>query len=258
MLTGTKKSSLNYSSAFQLILPSLSLTGAMPVANSSSILSYFSSFTLPSNAAVMEYAIATETALVADDVTGIGVADDILIPVIFAGTVIYVIINSDLDRGNVSADSRESFPTYKPDDSGIYKPLEAAIPLSNRMDNFAQRGKNNGKADDIGALKAKQEAGTLTNLEKQKLKRHEKIQVIGVPDKVKTKKIRYEFSRFNRITYDEANEKIFFICNEKIKLSPNEIAIILTLEEKELVNTFLYEYSLFEQEDFKFVENLST
>jgi len=41
-------------------------------------------------------------------------------------------------------------------------------------DSFAQHGKNNGKETDIETLRAKKEAGTLTNLEKQKLKRHEK------------------------------------------------------------------------------------
>jgi len=145
VITGTKKPSFNYSSAFQLMLPSLSLTGALPAANSSSLLSYFSSFTLPSNAVVLETATAAEAALLADDVTGVGVADDILIPVIFAGSVIYVIVNSDLDKGNVSLDSRESFDTYKPDDSGIVRPLEAAIPLDKRMDNFAKKRKGSQK-----------------------------------------------------------------------------------------------------------------
>lgn len=60
------------------------------------------------------------------------------------------------------------------DDSGFKKPIDHTIKKGDNKFDFAQRGKNNGKADDIEALKAKKEAGTLTNLEKQKLKRHEK------------------------------------------------------------------------------------
>ncbi|RKS98125.1 DUF6443 domain-containing protein [Chryseobacterium defluvii] len=145
LLTGTKKSSFNYSAAFQLMLPSSSLTGVLPAVNSPSILSYFPSITWPSNAVVLETATAAEATLLADDVTGVGVADDILIPVIFAGSVIYVIINSDLDKGNVSIDSQESFDTYKPDDSGIVRPLDATIPLEKRMDNFARKRKGSQK-----------------------------------------------------------------------------------------------------------------
>ena len=61
--------------------------------------------------------------------------------------------------------------TVPEDDSGYRKPEDFFG--GNKFD-FAQKGKNNGKADDIEMLRAKKEAGTLSKLEQQKLKRHEK------------------------------------------------------------------------------------
>lgn len=56
-------------------------------------------------------------------------------------------------------------------------------------------------------------------------------------------------------SFEDANVIISEICRNKIKLSLREIEFILHLKEKELVNSFFYEYSLFDQKDFVFVES---
>lgn len=64
-----------------------------------------------------------------------------------------------------------SKPPRAKDDSGYKLPQDV---LGGNRVNFAQRGWNNGKADNIEQLKAKKEAGTITKKERQILKRHEK------------------------------------------------------------------------------------
>ncbi len=56
-------------------------------------------------------------------------------------------------------------------------------------------------------------------------------------------------------SFEEANVIISEICQKKIKLSLEDIEFILHVKEKELVNSFFYEYSLFDQRDFVFIEN---
>lgn len=55
-------------------------------------------------------------------------------------------------------------------------------------------------------------------------------------------------------SFEEANEVILEICRKKIKLSPEDIIFILNFQEKELVNSFFYEYSLLDQKDFILIE----
>ena len=55
-------------------------------------------------------------------------------------------------------------------------------------------------------------------------------------------------------SFDEAGAIISEICRNDIKLSLKEIEFILHMKEKELINIFFYEYSLFDQKDFVFVE----
>lgn len=57
-------------------------------------------------------------------------------------------------------------------------------------------------------------------------------------------------------SFIESNEIILDICKKKVELSLEEIEFIFNLPEKELVNTFFYEYALFNQKDFLFIENL--
>lgn len=57
------------------------------------------------------------------------------------------------------------------------------------------------------------------------------------------------------LPFSEANQQVINLCKEEIKLSSNEINFIFNLEEKELVETFLNEYKLFDQEDFRFIEH---
>ncbi|SHF16050.1 hypothetical protein [Chryseobacterium vrystaatense] len=59
------------------------------------------------------------------------------------------------------------------------------------------------------------------------------------------------------LPFSEANQQIINLCKEKIKISLEEINFILNLEEKELVETFLSEYSLFDQDDFQFIEHFT-
>ncbi|WP_131327861.1 hypothetical protein [Chryseobacterium vrystaatense] len=59
------------------------------------------------------------------------------------------------------------------------------------------------------------------------------------------------------LPFSEANQQIINLCKEKIKISLEEINFILNLEEKELVETFLSEYSLFDQDDFQFTEHFT-
>ncbi|CAA7389496.1 hypothetical protein [Chryseobacterium fistulae] len=56
-------------------------------------------------------------------------------------------------------------------------------------------------------------------------------------------------------SFVEANEDILKICRKKIKLSLEDIGFILNFKEKELVNSFFYEYALFDHKDFVFIEN---
>lgn len=83
--------------------------------------------------------------------------------IIFAGIVAYQVYLYYNDIPNVVMPPYHS-PPITPN---------VVIP-PNRADNFAQRGKNNGKTHDIEILRAKKEAGTLTKQEAQRLKRHEK------------------------------------------------------------------------------------
>lgn len=53
----------------------------------------------------------------------------------------------------------------------------------------------------------------------------------------------------------EANAMIIKICEDKIKLTVEDINFILNLKEKELINTFFNEYSLFKRRDFLLIEN---
>lgn len=57
------------------------------------------------------------------------------------------------------------------------------------------------------------------------------------------------------LDFKEANLVILDLCKSKDRLSLNEIGLILNLKEKELVDSFLYEYALFNQEDLVFIEN---
>lgn len=83
--------------------------------------------------------------------------------IIFAGIVAYQVYLYYNDIPNVVDHPYNSAPL-----------TPNVITPPNRVDTFAQREKNNGKADDIEILRAKKESGTLTKQEAQRLKRHEK------------------------------------------------------------------------------------
>lgn len=64
-----------------------------------------------------------------------------------------------------------------------------------------------------------------------------------------------ELKKINNKSFIDANRIILDICKKQIKLSVKEIKLILNLKEKELVNSFFYEYGLFDQQDFIFIES---
>ncbi len=55
-------------------------------------------------------------------------------------------------------------------------------------------------------------------------------------------------------TFFEANKIIRKLCEDRIKLTLDDINCILNLKETELVNSFFNEYSLFDREDFLLIE----
>lgn len=57
-----------------------------------------------------------------------------------------------------------------------------------------------------------------------------------------------------KLTFIEANKIILKLCEDKVKLSSDDINFILNIKETELVNSFFNEYSLFEQKDFFLIE----
>ncbi|WP_348812007.1 hypothetical protein [Flavobacterium maritimum] len=59
------------------------------------------------------------------------------------------------------------------------------------------------------------------------------------------------------LPFIEAYNIIKKLCDDKIKLSFDEIEFILNLDEKELVAFFFSEYSLFDKEDFSQIENFT-
>lgn len=64
-----------------------------------------------------------------------------------------------------------------------------------------------------------------------------------------------ELLKIKDLKFVEANKVILKICQDKIKLSADDINFILNLKETELVNSFFYAYSLFGQSDFLIIEN---
>lgn len=54
--------------------------------------------------------------------------------------------------------------------------------------------------------------------------------------------------------FEKAREVIEDFCKKRIKLSTKDIELILKLEDKEIINLFLYDYQLFDQKDFIFLE----
>lgn len=64
-----------------------------------------------------------------------------------------------------------------------------------------------------------------------------------------------ELKKIESLPFIEANKVITKFCLDKIKFSLKEFDFILNLQEKELINTFFNEYSLFDQKDFLLIEN---
>lgn len=58
----------------------------------------------------------------------------------------------------------------------------------------------------------------------------------------------------NNMPFIKAQEVIVDFCKKRIKLSTKDIELILKLEDKEIINFFLYDYQLFDQKDFIFLE----
>ncbi len=58
----------------------------------------------------------------------------------------------------------------------------------------------------------------------------------------------------NNMPFRKAREVIVDVCKKRIKLSTKDIGLILKLEDKEIINLFLYDYQLFDQKDFIFLE----
>ena len=58
----------------------------------------------------------------------------------------------------------------------------------------------------------------------------------------------------NNLPFRKASGVIVDFCKKRIKLSTKDIELILKLEDKEIINLFLYDYQLFDQKDFIFLE----
>ena len=58
----------------------------------------------------------------------------------------------------------------------------------------------------------------------------------------------------DNMPFKKASGVIVDFCKKRIKLSTKDIELILKLEDKEIINLFLYDYQLFDQKDFIFLE----
>ncbi len=63
-----------------------------------------------------------------------------------------------------------------------------------------------------------------------------------------------ELINIENISFSEANNIIIDLCNQNIKFSNEEINFILSLEEKEIAETFLYKYKYFDYSNFEFIK----
>ncbi|MCC9073226.1 hypothetical protein LNQ49_16740 [Flavobacterium sp. F-65] len=64
----------------------------------------------------------------------------------------------------------------------------------------------------------------------------------------------FKLKSIESLPFIEANNIINELCNDRIKFSKDDIEFVLNLNEKELIGTFFSEYSLFEYEDFLYIE----